>query len=389
MLAAWLRDVSPAEFHRTLDRCSRLPEGFAEYYGITPEWTRTMESLLDEIDEMDRGGGLVERDGRNAPVEPGSGSVVVGMGGRRRWMVAAAAMLLLSVGAAFWLKQRSASSPMPLAAHGKQDVAPGHDGAILTLANGQQIVLDSAGNGSLAMEGAVRIQKLGNGELKYEGRQGSTEVVYNTLTTPRGRKTSLSLTDGTMVWLNASSSIRYPTVFTGKERVVEVSGEAYFEVARDARMPFIVKRAGSDERVEVLGTSFDMNAYEDEDAARTTLLEGSVRVVKGSGNQVLKPGQQAVLSKGEGGIKVVSDVDAEEVMAWKNGHFQFNDTELKAIMRQLMRWYDVEVIYEGNVPERYFTGDVSRNKNLSSVLKMLELSKVHFRIEGRKLIVAP
>lgn len=429
LLAAWLRDVSPEEFHRTLDQCTRLPEGFREYRGISPAFVRRMESLLDAADgqgvatgpreaggldvmggpgEMGRsnegmGAGEVagtaegdgsEENGRVVVLNDRSGARSRNEGrrwnGARRWMAAAAVILLLSAGIFLLVRKTAGPAVVAVSEHKKQDAEPGHDGAILTLADGQQIVLDSVGNGALAMQGNVKIQKLSSGVVKYDnGLEGRKETLYNTLTTPRGRKTSLSLTDGTVVWLNASSSIRYPTVFTGKERLVEVTGEAYFEVAKNSAMPFVVRKAGNDERVEVLGTSFDINVYDDEEAAKTTLLEGSIKVIKGADGRVLKPGQQAVLGKGGSRMKIVSDVDAEEVMAWKNGRFQFNDADLRTIMRQLMRWYDVDVVYEGDVPVRYFTADVSRNKNLSSVLKILELSKIHFRIEGKKLIVTP
>ncbi|HVW59378.1 MAG TPA: FecR domain-containing protein, partial [Puia sp.] len=310
ILAAWLRDVSPEEFHRTLDQCPRLPEGFREYRGISPAFIRGMESLLDAADVM---AGMDEAAGSED-----NGMVVVlndrNEGrrwiGRRRWMAAASVILLLSAGIFLLVRERTEPAAVAVSEHKKQDAAPGHDGAILTLADGRQIVLDSVGNGALAMQGNVKIQKLSNGVVKYDnGREGRKETLYNTLATPRGRKTSLSLTDGTVVWLNASSSIRYPTVFTGKERLVEVTGEAYFEVAKNSAMPFVVRKAGSDERVEVLGTSFDINVYDDEEAAKTTLLEGSIKVIKGADGRVLKPGQQAVLGKGGGRIKIVSDVD--------------------------------------------------------------------------------
>ncbi len=210
------------------------------------------------------------------------------------------------------------------------------------------------------------------------------------MSTPRGGQYSLILPDGSKVWLNAISSIRYPTAFKNSERNVEITGEAYFEVAKDPLHPFkvSVRSALSKENteVEVLGTHFNINAYSDEPLTNTTLLEGSVKVTRAAGSVMIKPGQQAQISN-DGIINLVPDVNIAEVMAWKDGHFIFRDTDLKTIMRQIMRWYDVEVKYEGNVPPRYFTADISRNKTLSGVLKILELSNIHFKLEGRTLTV--
>ncbi|MEP6595099.1 MAG: FecR domain-containing protein [Ginsengibacter sp.] len=276
------------------------------------------------------------------------------------------------------------------------DVTPPNTAnAVLTLSNGQKIALDSAGKGVLAMQGNVKLVKLADGRIVYspESGAGSQEITYNTLTNPRGSKViDITLADGSKVWLNAGSSVTYPVAFVGKERKVSIIGEAYFEVAHNAAMPFKVNKG--DMEVQVLGTHFNVNAYDDEAHINVTLLEGSVNVSKGNASGLLKSGQQAQISSdpltGSGQVKVVKGVDIEEVMAWKNGHFQFKESDIQTILRQVARWYDVDVVvYEGAIPERTFSGEVSRNANLSQLLRILEASKINFSIEGRKITVRP
>jgi ferric-dicitrate binding protein FerR (iron transport regulator) len=309
---------------------------------------------------------------------------------RRRWIaVAAAVILLLGVGTYIRMRHEVKPNMAPANASKKQDVPPGHDGAILTLADGRQIVLDSVQNGSLAMQGTTRITKLNNGQLNYSSLTGKpSEILYNTLTTPRARKATVILADGTQVWLNAASSIKYPTVFSGKERRVEIAGEAYFEIKKNAGMPFFVKRAGSDQTIQVLGTRFNVNAYDDEDAMKTTLLEGSVKVIRGRSSSVLSPGQQAILgNRNDDGIRVVDDANIDEVMAWKNGRFQFSNMDLKTIMRQLTRWYDVDVVFEGKVPDIRVGGFIHKDVNLSIVMEFLGENGVHYKIDGKKITI--
>jgi ferric-dicitrate binding protein FerR (iron transport regulator) len=196
----------------------------------------------------------------------------------------------------------------------------------------------------------------------------------------------LVLPDGSRVWLNAASSIRYPTAFSGSRREVEITGEVYLEVAPDARRTFAVHTNGL--TIDVLGTSFDVNAYADEAVIRTTLLSGAVKIADGTRERVLRPGDQAEVSKG-GDIKVTDQVDVDQVMGWKDGYFTFNNTDLATVMREISRWYDVDIVYAGKVPDRKFGGAISRNNNASEVLKVLEESKVSFRIEGKKIIVLP
>jgi len=270
------------------------------------------------------------------------------------------------------------------------DVAPGRDGAILTLSDNRKIVLDDAGNGNLTQDGDVQIVKNGS-EITYAfNRTAATgEVQYNTVSTPRGRQFRVVLPDGTSAVLDAASSVYFPTAFTDKERKVKVTGQVYFEVTPDKSKPFIVQH--NDMEIEVLGTAFNVNTYGDEDAGSVTLLHGSVKVRKGNTADAtfLTPGQQARINNNNGKIDVVKSVDMDEVMAWKDGAFQFNETGLSKVMAQLARWYDVDVEMRITGGERFFNGRISRNINLSQVLEILRLSDVNFRLEDKKLIVLP
>ena len=305
----------------------------------------------------------------------------------------AAAILLLVIGTLYF-RNRLTNTRQPIAAHNTdtpritRDIPPGSDGAILTLADGRKIVLDSVQNGELSIQGNTKIVKQG-GRLAYmpQGSAGQ-EILYNTMNIPRGKQYQLILPDGSHVWLNAASSIRYPAAFTGKERKVEITGEAYFEVAKSAARPFRVK-IGEAEEVEVLGTHFNIMAYEEEATVKTTLLEGAVKVTRAKASHLLRPGQEAQLNKNGDGITVIDDAPLSEAVAWKNGLFFFNRASLSTVMRQIARWYDVQIVYEGDIPEMEFGGKISRKSNVSEVLKILELSKVHFRIEGKKIIVMP
>jgi ferric-dicitrate binding protein FerR (iron transport regulator) len=230
--------------------------------------------------------------------------------------------------------------------------------------------------------------KLANGEIVYKSQTETIkEVSYNTLIVPRGSKVvSLTLADGSKIWMNAESSLTYPTAFIGKERSVELKGEAFFEIASNKNMPFIVRK--DDVGVQVFGTSFNVNAYEDEKTIDVTLLEGSVQVKKGTATTLLQPGQQAQVNRA-GSISLVEHADTEAAVAWKNGYFQFTGNDIKTVMRQIARWYNVDVEYHGTIPERKFAGQMDRSSNLSHVLKILEESNVHFKTEGKKVIVMP
>jgi transmembrane sensor len=311
---------------------------------------------------------------------------------RFRRVAVAAAILIISTGTYFYLQNKNekpntvAETPIPT------DIkAPQTNRATITLTSGQKVFLDSAANGQLATQNNVKLIKTAEGKIAYDGSlpvQNAT-LIYNTLTNPKGsRVIDMKLTDGTHVWLNAGSSLTYPVAFAGKERNVEITGEAYFEVARNAAMPFTVKKLNDDTKIQVLGTHFNVNAYDDENAIKVTLLEGSVRVTNGNNKSLLKPGQQAKIN--DKGIKVSNDVDTEEVMAWKNGKFQFGDaSDIATIMRQVSRWYDVDIEYQGNISGG-IGGSISRDVNASQVFKMLETTGVvKFKIEGKKVTVMP
>jgi transmembrane sensor len=303
----------------------------------------------------------------------------------------AAAILILSL-ACYWVYtlQLKKDKPVVVAVPASQpetnEVLPGSNKAMLTLGDGSLISLDDARNGEVASQGGTQISKLANGQVVYNAAVKADEILFNTLTTPRGGQFKLTLPDGSNVWLNSSSSIRYPTAFAGKERKVQVTGEAYFEIAHDASKPFLV--SVNDMDIRVLGTHFNVNAYNDEAAVKTTLLQGSVSLSKAGIATLLRPGQQAQLGSA-GNFKLVDDVDVDEVVAWKNGYFSFTKADLQTVMRQIARWYDVDITYEGAVPDRQFGGKIGRNSNISEVLKILQETKVNFRIVGKKIIVTP
>lgn len=296
---------------------------------------------------------------------------------RRYWWAAAALLALLGTGL-YFLSTNTAPPPVIV----KNDVKPGSNKAMLTLADGSVVTLDSAGNQVLQQGGTTILQH--GGQLQYNSRHASA-LSFNTLTTPRGGQFRVTLPDGTQVWLNAASSIRYPTTFAGNDRAVQVTGEAYFEVAPDKTRPFRVTADGTE--VEVLGTHFNINAYADETLQRTTLVEGKVQVRTKYGKALLKPGQQ-LQTGGQGEPVIKDDIDMEEVLSWKNGKFSFNGNDIRSVMRKLEKWYDITVEYRGDVTREEFVGVISRNVNLSEILAMLEKTGVAgFEIQGRTVIV--
>ena len=305
----------------------------------------------------------------------------------RWWLPAAAAAVLILV-AGYFIRQRSNVSnatPTDIVQQPATDVKPpAGNRAMITLSNGSSVLLDSVSKGQLALEDNVKLAKLDDGKIAYEGTTG--ETIYNTLYNPRGsRPVDMTLSDGSRVWLNAGSSISYPVAFTGNERKVTMTGEAYFEVAHDAKKAFIVTKGEME--TKVLGTRFNIKAYDEESDIKVTLLEGSVAVKNKQSTLVIKPGQQAQITNA---IAVDSDADLEAVMAWKNGRFVFAGSGTEETLREIARWYDVEVVFEGKVTEQHFGGDISRNVEASKVFEMLENTGVlHVRIEGKKIIVLP
>ncbi|MEO6549376.1 MAG: FecR domain-containing protein [Ferruginibacter sp.] len=305
--------------------------------------------------------------------------------------LAAASVLFAAIASTvYFLTSTKNEQTVTAGAPYKGDVAPGHNGAVLTLSNGQKIVLDSAGNGVLVKDGEVDVLKNGN-EITYRGK--TNEIVYNNIATSKGQQWQLRLPDGTKVWLNAASSINYPLNFTGSERNVEITGEAYFEVAHNPNNPFKVtvkNSSGNGGTIEDIGTAFNVNAYDDEPVAKTTLVEGIIKLsVDGKKGGFVKAGQQAMVSDKGANTKILDDVDTEDAIAWKDGLFKFNDSDIKTIMRQIGRWYNVSVVYEGAIPEKQIYGTASRNTNLSSILKVLSLSGVHVELSENKIIIKP
>ena len=300
---------------------------------------------------------------------------------------AAAVLLLAVIGVLFWTHQKT-TDPVAQTVPVQNIIQPGTNKVILTLGNGSKIILDSTQHGIVASDKGASILVKDN-QLSYQPDNASGEISYNTMTTPRGGQYKLLLPDGSAVWLNAQSSITYPVRFTGNERKVSITGEVYFEVVKDPVHPFIVD-IHNKTFIEVLGTHFNVNTYEDENTIHTTLLEGSVLIRNERDRQLLKPNQQA-RSGSNGTIRLVSlDAnDINEVMAWKNGAFYFNEADIYTVMRQLARWYDFDINYEGPVKEKFHL-EMQRNTSIENVFRILEETRgVHFKIEGKKVTVRP
>ncbi|SHN36047.1 FecR family protein [Chitinophaga sp. CF418] len=313
-------------------------------------------------------------------IQPKSGRI-----GFYRWWWAAAILCLLA-GSGWILQQYLAGRQQPVAATVKDMVIqPGHEGAILTLADGSQIVLDSLKNGLVADQNGVKATKNGQGSLVYD-RSAALKPVQNTISTPRGRQFHLILPDGSEAWLNAASSISFPTVF-GDKRSVAITGEVYFEVTKDDKHPFVVD-ADNKVAIQVLGTSFNVKAYKDEKNTVTTLLTGAIKVSsQGAGSQPLKPGQQAAVSSEKPGIQLNTAVDTDKVISWKNGYFNFDGLRLEEVLKQLERWYDIEATYDNSLANLAFYGELPRNMTLNDMIKALSYTGLQLKIEGNKLSV--
>ncbi|WP_316816187.1 FecR family protein [Pedobacter nyackensis] len=313
-----------------------------------------------------------------------------------RYAAAIAAIITVVVSGIYFYQNNTNTS---LIQSKTADIQAGKNRATLTLSNGKVINLDNAANGELAEQSGLTITKTADGQILYniaasteKKNLASNELAFNTITTPRGGKYQINLPDGSKIWLNAASSLKYPITFGEDKRKVELTGEAYFEVAKafinedkGLRKPFVVKT--DKQEVEVLGTHFNINSYADENRTKTTLLEGIVRVTSLGGqhtSSILKPGQQTTLINNS---LTTDAVDAEEAIAWKNGYFQFNESDLGSIMRQLSRWYDVDVVFEGRSPTDLFHFRVPRDQSLMEILKIFEINGINLKIEGRKLIV--
>lgn len=306
----------------------------------------------------------------------------------------AAAVILLIVGAGIYLASSKLGQRAKIPVlYAKDDVAPGTNKAILTLSDGTKVSLNDIDNGKVAVQAGISIIKK-NGSLIYQinEQQKSSDsqhvVALNSISTPKGGKYQINLPDGTMVWLNSASTLKFPASFNGsKERKVVLDGEAYFEVFKDNKRPFKVQ--SNHQVVQVYGTHFNINSYSDEGSTKTTLLEGSVKVssVENQAEQFLKPGEQSSLNNSSPDKMLITQASIEQVMAWKNGYFHFEKDNLYGVMRQLSRWYDVDIVYNIQKSDDEFMGDIPMSVNLSEVLKILEYGGIHFRIEGKKIIV--
>ncbi|QJB38756.1 FecR domain-containing protein [Chitinophaga oryzae] len=295
-----------------------------------------------------------------------------------KWWRAAAAILLPIMLAGGWWYDGYQEKPVQHAAAGLKK-----NKVLLTLSDGASIELDSSGKGVVTLQGNTVSMKQGNGNLVYNALVNeSNKMPWHKITTPKGETFLLTLPDGSTALLNAESSIRFPVAFPKEGRQVEVTGEVYFEIQKD-RTPFRVKAPESE--ISVLGTKFNVNGYTDNNGLRVTLLEGAVKVAARADSVLLRPGQQAVLTAGK--ATVSRQADLEEVMAWKDGNFVFNSLTLPEIMRQVCRWYDVEVSYEGPVSAKRFTGIINRNESITEILDFMQAAGVRYKLNDRKIVV--
>lgn len=376
------------------------------------EWVRNDEAMLTSLVEryaLDRqqawekveagmvalSAGEAKAADKNIMTEEGTAKSGARIAFLRRWRWVAAAVLLLAVTGVFLWRTRLQHTPPPeVLTNIEQDRAPGGNRAMLTLADGSTILLDSIANGQIAQQGNSRIYKQADGQIRYlqQGHAG-TSAMINTMRTPPGGQYQLVLPDGTRVWLNAASSISYPSAFTGTQRTIKMTGEAYFEVVTDNQRPFVVE-ADNRLAVEVLGTRFNVNSYDNEPGLRTTLLQGRVqlRALTGGHPQndqlVLRPGQQGVLNAGNGQrLKISELADIESALAWKNGYFNLRDAGFDALMRELERWYDIRVEYKSTIPAIELKGKMDRGVHLSGVLRLLAELGVKGSLNGKVLTI--
>ncbi|OOV17622.1 FecR family protein [Flavobacterium sp. LM4] len=347
-------------------------------------FAKVQSNYQNEIENVDLDKAWKALDGKNNPEKNKSQFY--------KYAVAASIALLLGTGIFYFTKPKEQIIQV---VEKPKEIAPGGTRGILTLSNGKQIVLsDISAKDTIAQEGEkeeVTIKMDANGVITYTINPNADVSKadansFNTLSTPTGGQYNIVLGDGTKVYLNTVSSIKYPTQFNGNQRLVELEGEAYFEVAKNKDKPFIVK--SGNQSIEVLGTHFNVHAYNNELITKTTLLEGSVAITYKNQKAILKPGQQSNVSDNSKGI-AIRKVDTEAAIAWKNGRFKFDNADLKSVMKQLERWYGIKVEYRGDVSDVRFNGGTFMNKNLSEVLKVLELSNIKFKVEGKTIIVYP
>lgn len=395
-LAKILQDPAQESFFRQELVSLLEAEGLSESAGreemaeAGEEW----EAVLQRVLSVDKTKGVEASNGQDASGEVGEGTGILRrLGyGLQRWSVAAILLLVAGGGAFFFLRGREARPIVTVAAKPPAaKIQPGANKAVLTLANGQQIILNNAQNGTIGQQGNIRVVKLDSGQLAYATPKAESPAdqlakgpLYNTITTPRGGQYQVTLADGTKVWLNAESSLRFPIAFTDKDREVELTGEAYFEVKADKDKPFLVKAGQTETRV--LGTHFNIMAYSDEGAVKTTLLEGAVSMGLGMHSALLQPGEQGQYDEGKG-IIATRAVNTRAVVAWKDGYYFFDRTPVKSVMRQIARWYDVAIVYQGAAPEDEIVGKLPRTADVREVLHIMELIGIHFKIEGKTIVV--
>lgn len=348
-------------------------EAYFDYFEQEDRATPAM-SAADKEDLEARMLGKIETGVNEAPVIP--------MRARKPWRLwlAAAVLLFALAGAGIYsVLNKPVEAPAVAVVPGQVEpdvAAPAKSRAMIELANGERVYLDSAASGSLATQANVKLTKLADGSLSYTG--AGSELVYNTIVNPYGSEiVDMTFSDGSRVWLNAGSSVRFPVAFIGNERKVSMTGEAYFEIAHNAQKPFKISKGATE--VTVLGTHFNVNAYDDDNDIRVTLLEGSVKVKHQATEKKLLPGQQAQVAK-DGAINTNTNADVDAVMAWKNGKFSFSNADVREIMKQVGRWYDLEVIYQGEPGDRKFAGEIPRTSTLSEVLTLFKANKIRFDI---------
>ncbi len=390
-----LQESEPEERAVLLPGIQPDQSGKSDWQPGSPEW----QSVLQRILSVDRTAGAAgeQSEGQSQSPRPGYTDRSRGLLFSfpiLKWSAAAILALTLAGGGILFLTKKHSKAPQTITDTRPTggNIAPGSNQAILTLANGQQIVLNNAQNGVLSRQGNIQVIKLDSGKLAYNtGDPGDKNsgtaagaILYNTITTPRGGQYQVTLPDETKVWLNAESSLRFPTSFTNKERSVQLTGEAYFEVTQNKNKPFLVKAGQTATRV--LGTHFDIMAYGDENAVRTTLLEGSVQMEQGNQNSLLRPGEQGEFDTRGGDIRTRT-VNTRAVIAWKDGYYYFDRTPVQSVMRQIARWYNVDIIYQGAIPRDEIVGRIPRTAYVSEVLHIMELIGIHFKIEDRKIIV--
>jgi ferric-dicitrate binding protein FerR (iron transport regulator) len=396
LFAKYLRKENSAEeFEEMMTWLVAMDEGEKNKLSepLKELWDKAMADKLPSTAEQvdwDRVFNTVLSSGEQTAVIP----MEVKQPARIGWKKVAAAIVILGIiltGSFLLLNRKAPREIVKLekqVRHLPEEIHSKGNQAILTLANGSVIILDSTKNGIITNQGNVKIIKLDSGQLAYSplnaNGAAASEISYNTITTPRAAQYEVVLSDGTKVWLNAASSLRYPTSFSGQDRKVELTGEGYFEVAKNKDKPFHV-RVGAVE-VEVLGTHFNIMAYDDEASIQTTLLEGSVKVSYNNQTDLLKPGRQASLNRNDSKL-TMSDANVQQVVAWKNGYFYFDKSDVKTIMRQVSRWYDLDIVYESSVPDMMFSGKIERSLPLSGISHLLESGQIHFRIEGKNCIM--